>query len=135
MLFGRVWQTVWHHHPDQCWVHTPSNPRLNVSFNSQDNSSGGVMDISMTSGLCHKHITIVNDDSRVIRMMLQAVASPTIGILTTLEASVIVILMTLESIYNAGVTYDRHLRSSKYFYSRGHRPNHPTFRANCNFYF
>ncbi len=55
----------------------------------------------MNCGLYYKHITIVNDDSRVVRMILQAVASPTI-----------VIMMTLENIYSTGITDDRHLRSS-----------------------
>jgi hypothetical protein len=43
-----------------------------------------------------KNITIVNYDSRVIRMTLQVVASPMIIILTTLGAPTIVILTTLE---------------------------------------
>jgi hypothetical protein len=37
------------------------------------------------SGMYYKHITIVNDDSRVIRIMLQVVASPKIVILMTLR--------------------------------------------------
>ncbi len=48
-------------------------------------------------GIYYKHITIVNDDSGVLRMTLQAVASRTIVILMTLEAPTIVILMTLET--------------------------------------
>ncbi len=48
--------------------------------------------------------------------MLQAVASPTIIIQTTLDMS----FMLIENIYSAGVTLDnRHLRSS-YFYSAGY---------------
>ncbi len=43
-------------------------------------------------------MTIVNDNSRVIRMTLQVVASPMIIILMTLEAPTIVILTTLENI-------------------------------------
>ncbi len=39
-----------------------------------------------------KHVTITNDDSRVVRMMLQIVASPTIVILMTLKAPASVIL-------------------------------------------
>jgi hypothetical protein len=39
------------------------------------------------SGQYNKHLMIINDDARVIRMMLQAVASPTIIILTTLDVS------------------------------------------------
>jgi hypothetical protein len=97
--------------------------------------------IFAVSGLHFKHITIVNDDSKVVTMMLQVAAShsiviqptlafrmrlqveasPMIIILTTLEAPSSVILTTLENIYRAGITYDRHLRSSKYFYSAGHR--------------
>jgi hypothetical protein len=54
--------------------------------------------------------------SRVIRMMLKVVASPTTIILMTLETPTIIILTTLENIYSTGITYDRHLRSSKYFF-------------------
>jgi hypothetical protein len=50
----------------------------------------------MLSGLYYKHIVIVNDDSRVIRMTLQVVASP-----------MIIILMILGNIYSSGVTYNR----------------------------
>ncbi len=60
---------------------------------------------------------IVNDDPRVIRMMLLVVVSPMIIILTTREVS----YMVLENIYSTGVTYNHHLWSSKYFYSTGHR--------------
>jgi hypothetical protein len=42
---------------------------------------------------------IVNGGSRVVRMTLQVVASPTIIILTTLE-------VLLENIYTTGVTHD-----------------------------
>ncbi len=45
---------------------------------------------------------IVNDEYRFERMMLQAVASPVIVILATLEVS----FMLLEYIYSTGVTYD-----------------------------
>ncbi len=45
---------------------------------------------------------IVNDESRFVRMMLQAVALPMIVILTTLEVS----FMLLEHIYSTGLTYD-----------------------------
>jgi hypothetical protein len=45
--------------------------------------------VYVTSGLFYKHIAIVNDNSGVVNMRiisaLQAVASPTIMILTTLE--------------------------------------------------
>jgi len=61
------------------------------------------------SGLYYKHITIVNDDSRVVRMTLQVVATPRIVILTTLEAHTIVILMTVWNTYSTGITYARHL--------------------------
>jgi hypothetical protein len=60
-------------------------------------------------GLCYKHITIVNDDSRTVilttldsRMMLQVVASPMIIILITLEVS----FRLLENIYSTGVNHD-----------------------------
>jgi hypothetical protein len=64
-------------------------------------------------GLYYKDIIIANDDSRVIRMMLQVVASPMIVILTTLEVSFMLI-------YSTGITYDCHLQSSKYSYSTGY---------------
>jgi hypothetical protein len=56
------------------------------------------------SGLHYKHIIIVNDDSRVVRMTFQVVASPTIVILMTLEVS----FMLLENIYSTGITHDDH---------------------------
>jgi hypothetical protein len=63
-----------------------------------------------TCGLYYKHIMIVNEDFRVVRMMLQVVVSPTIVILTTLEVS----SMFQENIHSQAsptiVTY-----SSKYF--------------------
>jgi hypothetical protein len=59
------------------------------------------------SGLYYKHFTIVNDDSRVVTMMLQVVASPTIVILMTPELS----LVLLENIYSTDVTCDLHLQS------------------------
>jgi len=46
----------------------------------------------------------VNDDSRVVRMMLQVVASPTIIRMTTVEVS----FMLLENIYSTGITNDDH---------------------------
>ncbi len=56
-----------------------------------------------TCGLYYKHITVVNDSSI---MMLQAVASPTTIILTTLEVS----FMLLANIYRKGITHDdRHV--------------------------
>ncbi len=58
----------------------------------------------LTCGLYYKHITIVNDDSIVVRMMVQVVASPMNVILTTLEAPTIVILMTQYNIYGTGIT-------------------------------
>ncbi len=45
---------------------------------------------------------IVNEDARVVRMMLQVVASPMIVILTTLEVS----FMLLENIYSTVITRD-----------------------------
>ncbi len=69
--------------------------------------------VSLTCGLYHKHTTIVNDDSRVIRMMLQVVASPTIVILMTLELS----FMLLENIYSTGITHDdRHMTILIFWY-------------------
>jgi hypothetical protein len=59
------------------------------------------MIVSEASGLCYKHIRIVNDD---YKMMLQVVAPPTIVILTTLEVS----FMLLPNIYCRGVTHDDH---------------------------
>ncbi len=47
----------------------------------------------------YKHIPIVTGNSRVIRMMLQVVASPTIVILTTLEAHTIIILTTIDVLF------------------------------------
>jgi hypothetical protein len=61
----------------------------------------------MPYGLYYKHITIVNDDSRVNRMTLQDVATPRIVILTTLETHTIVILITLQNTYSTRITYDR----------------------------
>ncbi len=58
-----------------------------------------------TSDLYYKHIMIVNDDSRAVRMTLQAVTSLTIFILITLKLS----FMLLQNIYSRGVTYDHHL--------------------------
>ena len=63
-------------------------------------------DIS-TSGLYYKHITIVNDDFRVVRMTLQVVASPMIVILTTLEVS----FMPLKIIYSKGIIHDERHRT------------------------
>jgi hypothetical protein len=54
--------------------------------------------------LYYKHIMIVNDDSRFIRMMLQVVALSTINILMTLEVS----FTLLENIYGTGITDDDH---------------------------
>jgi hypothetical protein len=47
------------------------------------------------------------NDSRVIRMTLQAVASPMMVIVTTLELS----FMILHNIYSSGITNDHHLQS------------------------
>ena len=56
------------------------------------------------SGLHYKHITIVNDDSRAVRMTLQTLAQPTIISLTTLELS----FMLLENIDSTGINHDDH---------------------------
>ncbi len=57
----------------------------------------------VTSGLYYKHITIINDDSRVIRIMLQVVVSPVIIILMTLEAPIRVIILNSDD--SRGVIY------------------------------
>ncbi len=46
-----------------------------------------------TRGLCYKYITIINDDSRVITMMLKVVVSP--------------MIIILEKIYCTCITYNR----------------------------
>ncbi len=62
--------------------------------------------LKITSWMYYKHITIVNYDCRVVRMMLKIVASPTIIILMTLEVS----FLLIERIYSTGVTHDdRHM--------------------------
>jgi hypothetical protein len=53
-------------------------------------------------GLYYKNIKIANDNSRVVRMILQIVASPRIVIWATLEVSFTI----LENIYNRGITHD-----------------------------
>ncbi len=59
-----------------------------------------------SNDLYYKHIMIISNDSRVIRMMLQVVTSPMNAILTTLEVS----FTHLENIYSTGVTHDdRHM--------------------------
>jgi hypothetical protein len=55
-----------------------------------------------TSGLYYKNITIINDNSIVVRMMLQVVASHMIIILTATEVSFIL----LKNIYSTGITRD-----------------------------
>ncbi len=76
------------------------------------------------SGLYYKKIMIVNDTSRVIRIMPQLRASLTIVILMTLEVSLMLLessIMLLNNIYSTGITYnDRHLQWS-YFSNTGHR--------------
>jgi hypothetical protein len=62
-------------------------------------------------GLYRKNITIVNDTSRVSRMTLQVVASPTIIILKTLEVS----LTLLENTYGTGMTHNDHHMAIKIF--------------------
>ncbi len=61
-------------------------------------------------------MTIVNYDSRVIRITLQVVLSPMSITLMTLGVS----FMLVENFCSTGITYDRHFQSSKYFYSTGH---------------
>jgi hypothetical protein len=52
----------------------------------KNNSDNGWI-YSTNLGQCYKYITIVNDDSRLLIMMLQVVASPVIIILMTLQVS------------------------------------------------
>jgi hypothetical protein len=59
-------------------------------------------------GLYYKHNTIINYDSRVVRMMLQVVASATNVMLTTLGALAIVTQIPPENIDGTGITYDCH---------------------------
>ncbi len=71
------------------------------------------------SGLYYKHITIVNANTRVVKMVLQVVASPMIVILVTLEAS----FTLIENIYSAGVTHDnQHMTIIIYFKDRPQVP-------------
>jgi hypothetical protein len=62
------------------------------------------------SGLYNKHITIVNDDSRVVgKLMLQIVASLMIVIVMILEVSFMFLessVMLLENIFSTGITHD-----------------------------
>ncbi len=58
--------------------------------------------MQVSCSLYYKHIAIVNDHSRVVRMMLQVVASPTIVIPMTLDMP----FMLLENIYSTGITHD-----------------------------
>jgi hypothetical protein len=73
-----------------------------------------------TCGLYCKNITITNETSGVVRVMIvtfHVVLAPTVVILRTLKVSFIL----LENIYSAGVTNnDCHLQSS-YFNSTGNR--------------
>ncbi len=72
--------------------------------------------IYIPCGLYYKNITIVNDTSEVVKMMLQDVVSPAIVILMTLEVSFIL----LDNIFSTGITHDdRHLQLS-YCYSTVH---------------
>jgi hypothetical protein len=64
-----------------------------------------------SSGFYHKNIMVVNDTSRVIKMIHQVVASPMIVILTTLE----VLFMLLENIYSTGITNDNRHMTIKIF--------------------
>jgi len=81
----------------------------------------GTASYTITScGLYCKHIIIINDSSRVIRIMLQILALPIIVILTNLEAPMIIIMMIIENFYSAGIILDHHLRSSKYFNGTGY---------------
>jgi len=39
----------------------------------------------------------------------------------------------VKHIYSTGIFYDRHLRSSKYFYNTGHRTTDPSDLVELNF--
>jgi hypothetical protein len=64
----------------------------------------------MLSGLYYKHIVIVNDDSRVIRIMLQVVASPMISILMSDAPSCDITYdyHLMSDVPSCGITYDHH---------------------------
>jgi hypothetical protein len=72
--------------------------------------------MNITGGLYYTNITIVNDNSKVIRMIPPLGASLTIIILTTLEVSFMLLessIMLLENIYCTGITHgDRQLQLS-----------------------
>jgi hypothetical protein len=93
-----------------CWRHLGKKVRL---FPLGKLIWVGLIFVSMTGGLYYKHITIINGNSRAVRMMLQVVASPTIVILMTLLVS----FMLLENIYSTGVTHD----DCNDIYGTGHR--------------
>ncbi len=57
------------------------------------------------SGRYYKNIGIMNDTSRVVRMMIQVGVSPTIVILKTLDVS----FKLLEKIYSISITDDCHM--------------------------
>ncbi len=57
--------------------------------------------VSIAIQSVNKHITIINDDSKVVRMTLQVVASPMIIILMTLEVS---FMLLVESNNSTGIT-------------------------------
>jgi hypothetical protein len=78
-------------------------PSLNGVDPSFMNSVTGSVCRAECSNILQDNITIVNGGSRVIRMMLHVVMSPTIVNLTALEVS----FMLLENIYSTGITYDR----------------------------
>jgi hypothetical protein len=62
-----------------------------------------------TCGLYYKHITIINDDSRVVIIIPQLGASVTIVILMTPKVSFMLLessIMLLENIYSTGITND-----------------------------
>ncbi len=70
-----------------------------------------------------KNITIINDTSRVIRMMPQLGASIIIVIMVTLEVIFMLLessIMLLKFIYSTGTTHDNHHLPLSYFYSTGH---------------
>jgi hypothetical protein len=84
-----------------------------------------------------KNNMIVNDTSRVVRMMPQHGASLTIFFLITLEMSFLLLgssIMLLENIYSTGITNDDCQLQSSYFYSTGHRARFSTLDKGMRFH-
>ncbi len=84
-----------------------------------------------TRDLYHKHNTIVNDDASVVSKWCSKLKCNLGSELITLAKARAKACAKAKHIYNTDINYDRHLRSSKYFYSTGHRAqvhfNHRNF--------